>query len=105
VTVIEKRIVPISANEVRVIPVEGPQYRVIGVGIQGPPGVPGGPGYTHTQSTPATTWTINHNLGLYPHIVLLSPGLAEVDAAIIHVSVNQAIVRFSAPFAGIARCV
>jgi len=26
-------------------------------------------GYTHTQSTPSTTWTINHNLGLSQPIV------------------------------------
>ena len=35
-------------------------------GPQGPGG--GGAAYVHTQSTPATTWTINHNLGFRPTV-------------------------------------
>ena len=103
---IEKRIVPVSANEVRIVLAEGgSQFRMIGVGIQGPPGIPGGPSYTHNQPSPAATWTINHNLGFYPHIVVLSPGLVEVDANVVHISPNQAIIQFSTPFAGLARCI
>lgn len=81
-------------------------YRLITVGIQGPPGVSSsGASYMHNQPSPATQWTINHNLGFYPHVSVLSSGLVEVDATVVHVSTNQAIVQFNAPFAGLARCI
>ncbi|MFV4649319.1 hypothetical protein ACNJUT_22250, partial [Mycobacterium tuberculosis] len=38
---------------------------LIAPGAQGPQGPPGasGAGFTFTQAAPATTWTVNHNLG------------------------------------------
>jgi hypothetical protein len=41
---------------------------VVTVTTAGPQGPGGGVGaaYVHTQASPATTWTINHNLGLSP---------------------------------------
>jgi hypothetical protein len=68
----------------------------------------GGGGLTafeHIQNTPATTWTINHNLGYYPDIHVYSSGGSEVTAEIVHVSANQALIYFSAPTTGRARCV
>lgn len=38
-------------------------------GVQGPPGASGNT-FVHVQSTPAATWTITHNLGTKPAVVL-----------------------------------
>jgi hypothetical protein len=72
--------------------------------IPGPPG-PAGTGYTHTQSSPSATWTINHNLGIKPSVEVFSVGGLEVDASVLHVSNNQVAVSFATPFAGYARLV
>jgi len=70
-------------------------------GPQGPGG--GGAAYVHTQSTPATTWTINHNLGFRPTVELLDSGSQEIDGAISHPTVNQTIVTLNPATAGLAR--
>lgn len=77
---------------------------IIELGMQGPPGIAGGTVYTHVQSAAADVWTINHNLGRYPAITLLSPGLAEFIGEIVHTSINQAIAYLATPYTGIAHC-
>lgn len=72
---------------------------VIHPGPQGPAGV----AYLHTQSTPSTTWTINHNLGFRPSVELLDTGSQEIDGQIAHPSVNQTIVTLNPATAGLAR--
>lgn len=74
-----------------------------GVGPQGPPGPPGGGSYQHTQSTPASTWVVNHNLGFRPDVTVFSPGGIEVEAEIAHISTTQTEIRFSAAATGSAR--
>jgi hypothetical protein len=61
--------------------------------------------YVHTQSTPATTWTINHNLGRYPSVELFNSGMQEIDAEIAHPSVNQTLVTLNPATAGLARLI
>jgi len=61
--------------------------------------------YTHTQSTPATTWTINHNLGFRPSVELLDSGSQEIDADVSHPSVNQTVVTLKSAIAGLARLI
>lgn len=70
-------------------------------------GAPGASGlsHVHTQSTPALTWTINHNLGFKPAVSLLTVGGIEMFAEVVHVSSNQVTVLFVQPTAGIARCI
>lgn len=73
--------------------------------LQGAPGGPGGgSAYEHQQPTPSATWTINHNLGYRPSIVLLSVGGKTMVGDVIHTNVNQAIATFDQPTAGIAPC-
>ena len=78
------------------------------VGLPGPPGPPGPPGdgsdkhYEHTQSTPSAVWTIVHNLGKKPAVTVIDSGGNEWQTAVEHVSENQCVVRFSAPFSGVA---
>ena len=59
--------------------------------------------YVHTQASASATWTVNHNLGFVPACEVYSSGGAEVDAEVVHTSVNQTIIYFVAAFAGSAR--
>ena len=74
-------------------------------GPQGPGGGGGAAAYVHTQSTPATTWTINHNLGFRPSVELLDSGSQEIDGAIAHPTVNQTVVTLNPATAGLARLI
>jgi hypothetical protein len=71
--------------------------------IFGAPGSDGVAGTTfeHVQSTPASQWTVNHNLGRRPTSVrVLSAGGVEVEAGITEMSMNQLVVDFSVPYVG-----
>jgi hypothetical protein len=80
-------------------------------GPQGPPGTPGSGGgggtdyYIHTQSSPASAWTVNHNLGHHPNISYVDTitgfvWIADVE----HVTPNQAYLTFPVPTRGEAVC-
>jgi len=58
--------------------------------------------YRHLQGTPATVWTIDHNLGRIPAIVVTDSAGTEVEGSISHPSNNQSIITFSAAFSGTA---
>ncbi len=62
-------------------------------------------GYKHVQVSPATVWVVNHNLGYRPLVAILKDGVTPVEAAINHVSINQAEIIFLLPTAGSARLV
>ncbi|MFF7023038.1 hypothetical protein ACFY97_18795 [Streptomyces klenkii] len=77
--------------------------------VTGPPGPPGPPGssgstYLHTQSTPAATWQITHNLGRTPNINVINSAGVVVYADILHSSTSLATITFPVPFAGTAMC-
>lgn len=59
--------------------------------------------YVFTQSSPATTWTINHNLGHIPSAEVFDSGSNEVDADVTHPTPNQTLIVFTVPTAGFAR--
>lgn len=71
-------------------------------GPQGLPGTPGGNGFAFTQSSPAATWIIDHNLGRKVHVTVFDPDGVVVYADLQHGSLNQVTVTFAAPFAGSA---
>ena len=83
----------------------GPQGPIGPEGPQGVAGPSGGTLYVHTQSTPATTWTINHNLGFRPSVELLDSGSQEIDGDISHPTVNQTVVTLNPATAGLARLI
>lgn len=98
-------------NEIREIIVEGPLNTVVvenivsevvisPEGLQGP----AGGAYTHTQAAPATTWTVNHNLGYRPAVTALTLGGAEMEVEIVHTSLNQAVLYLLVAMAGTAIC-
>lgn len=71
-------------------------------GAQGPAG-PASAFYVHTQSTPATLWTIPHNLGFRPTVSVTTNGGLEVLADVQHLSDNTLTVSLLTAMAGIAR--
>lgn len=77
------------------------------VGVPGPPGPPGPAGsgsgtyVVHTQTSPAATWPITHNLGRYPSVSVVVGG-ELVDADIEYSDLNVVAVVFASPVAGAA---
>jgi len=61
--------------------------------------------YVHTQASPSASWTINHNLGRWPVVTLLTTGGVKFTAQITHTTTNQVVVSLSTAIAGSARCV
>lgn len=59
--------------------------------------------YVFTQSVPASTWTINHNLGHVPSVEVFDSGSQEIDAEVTHPTPNQTVILFSIPLSGFAR--
>jgi hypothetical protein len=79
---------------------------IAAVGPQGPAGPAGiAASYTHTQTVPAASWTVNHNLGARPAVELYDTGGAEIEGEIVHTGPNQALVYFNVPLAGSAKCI
>jgi len=60
--------------------------------------------YTHLQSSSSLAWIIIHNLGFKPNIVIFDSAENVVIGDIVHNSLNQATITFSAPFVGEAYC-
>lgn len=59
--------------------------------------------YVHNQPSAAATWTIAHNLGFKPAVELLNSGSQEIEADVVHQSINVCLVYFTTPTAGFAR--
>lgn len=96
--------VPVGPSAVRVaVPAAPAVVRVATPGPPGPPGPIGASAYVHQQQSPAATWTINHNLGLKPSVELLNSGSQEIEGDVVHTSMNQTVVSFTAAVSGLAR--
>jgi len=85
-----------------VVPGSAAIVEVVERGLQGPPGA-AADSYDHVQSSAATTWTVNHNLGRLPIVSLRSVGGVEIEGDVVHVSNNQAQITFNISTAGTAR--
>ena len=83
-------------DQVLLLTAPGPQ------GPPGPVGPPGGSYYVHTQTTPSSSWVVNHNLGLLGHVTVFVPDFVEVEADVVHNTVNQVAITFASPQAGTA---
>jgi hypothetical protein len=77
----------------------------ITTGPQGPQGPAGSAAYEFVQASPATTWTINHNLGYRPSVEILDAGSQEIDGEVAHPSINQTVVTLNPASAGLARLI
>lgn len=59
--------------------------------------------YEHQQATPATVWTINHNLGKHPSITVLdSISRMVIGFDVVYSTLNSLTITFSAAFSGTA---
>lgn len=58
--------------------------------------------YVFTQTTVATVWTINHNLGQFPSVTTTDPNGNVIIGQVQYVSSNQITVTFSQPVSGVA---
>jgi hypothetical protein len=63
----------------------------------------GGSSYTHFQAVAAAVWTVNHNLGFLPSVVVVDSIGELVEGDVLYVDLNQLVLQFSAPFSGTAR--
>src|SRR5665213_1181258 len=77
-------------------------------GPAGPQGAIGPAGldrfYAHTQSLPATTWNVAHNLGKFPSVTVVDSAGTQVMGAVVHIDANNLVINFSAGFSGKAYC-
>ena len=63
--------------------------------------LPPGGSYKHTQGTPSTSWTIDHNLGYEPGgVSVVDSSGTIVTGTITYASVNQIVVSFTSAFGG-----
>ena len=64
----------------------------------------GGSAFEFVQPAPAAVWIINHNQGFKPTFVsVMDAGGSGVNCGITHPSVNQTVLSFNPPMAGVAR--
>jgi hypothetical protein len=59
--------------------------------------------YTHTQASPATVWTVAHNLGFKPHVTARTTGGVEILGNVLHLSDNTLTITFASAIDGFAR--
>lgn len=69
-------------------------------GERGPAG-----GFTHTQTTPAATWIIDHQLGRYPASVLVVVDGEQVDTDVAFPDIGTISIVFATPQSGRAEIV
>jgi hypothetical protein len=83
-------------------------------GPRGPQGLPGLDGvqpneiialvsYTHSQPAASNFWIITHNLKFKPNVTAFDSAGDIVEGTVIHNSVNQLTMQFSAPISGTAQ--
>ena len=56
--------------------------------------------YAHTQTTPAISWTILHNLVKFPSVTIVDTNNDEVIGDIKYVDENTVVLTFSIAFSG-----
>lgn len=62
----------------------------------------GGASFTHRQAVAATTWVIDHHLGLIPNVTVLDDGGQEMFAELRFPSDQTCVVVHSKPYTGSA---
>lgn len=101
----EEQVTVEDVNQQLVLTVEDTETRIVTVSEPGPQGIPGEKGdpggiYVHEQSTPVSTWTVNHNLNIYPVPQIVDSSGNTVEGDITYVSADTLTVTFSSAFAG-----
>lgn len=78
------------------------QISIASSGLQGPAATLDRFAYVHTQTSPDSTWVIEHGLGWHPNITVIDSAGTNVEGDIEYVSENSVTLRFSAGFSGTA---
>jgi hypothetical protein len=96
----------VVTDEVETVVVEDEIVTVVSTGTQGPPGPPGASGDKHYEQTftNQSTVTVNHNLGKYPAVTVITSAGDEVEADIDHLDANSFTVSFSSATGGVIYC-
>ena len=99
-----------SANRITVeeqnthveIAIGGPQGARGPQGIQGPQGPPGiDTGYyAYTQTAPATTWNITHNLGINPSVTAVDSAGNVIEGTLLYLTTNTLEITFGIATSG-----
>ena len=88
----------------RPVTVRSTKVQTIAKVERGPPGPPGTGGdsdvFEYSPPSPSAEWIVNHNFGRNPVVAVLSPGGIEVEAEVVHTTLNQTRVLFNAPQLG-----
>jgi hypothetical protein len=61
-------------------------------------------GFTFNQTVPASTWSVNHNLGYRPSACSVWIGDQIWGVPVVHIDNNNLEVRFAANRSGVFRC-
>jgi len=93
----------VSPLEVEIV--VGPDITVEAGTVSGPPGPPGASqtSYNHQQFQPALVWTVDHNLGFFPSVIIFDTTGREVLGGVTNPTPNRTTLTFSAAIAGSAR--
>ena len=78
------------------------------LGVPGQPGKDGADGasatiFTHVQSVAAMVWTVDHNLGAWPDVIVFDDAGNEVVGTVQNPTLNRSTLSFSQPVSGTAR--
>jgi hypothetical protein len=79
-----------------------PQVLVTAPGPQGIPGAGTTIFYVHTQASPSSVWTINHNLNGNPTAVVLDSAGTQCEGTFSYPTLNQMVITFTSAFSGTA---
>lgn len=87
---------------------QGPQGETGPVGPAGPQGEKGEPGdplnvsFTYENQPGSMIWTINHNLGYRPSVIIQDYNQNTIEGALEYLNANTVKITFSAEVAGFA---
>lgn len=56
--------------------------------------------YLHIQDVASDTWNITHNLNKFPSVTVVDSGNSEVIGDVVHVDLNNLVVKFNGAFTG-----
>lgn len=91
----------ITEGETQTLVVSENVTTVVEVGIPGLQGPQGDPfTYLHTQTEPDDEWVIEHNLGGYPHPVIIDSADSLVEGEVSFPDQNTVVIRFAGAFSG-----
>jgi hypothetical protein len=56
--------------------------------------------YTHLQNTPASIWTVVHNLNFFPNATVFDSGESQVEGTTTHINETTLTISFSSAISG-----